>query len=162
MDPLNETTYVPPLAHLLLWVKVLEVCALILLILALVTLLVAWRWRLSQRERASALVPLAAGIGTSIAVYALHTTYAYWNLELFAIYNIWNCGGHGVCPGPPKVVLGGGIPPQILSATQAAMVLGWSAIVVTSILLVLGLLGAWRLVATGGSRPQPMSWANEL
>jgi hypothetical protein len=76
MDPLNETTYVPLLVNLLFWIKVLEVCALTLFSLYLVTLVVAWKLQLSRRVRASALVPLAAGIGACIAVCVLHTTYA--------------------------------------------------------------------------------------
>jgi len=164
MDPLNEITNVPPLAHLLLWIKVLEVSASLLFILALVTLLVSWRWRLPRRGRAAALVPVAAGIATSIAVYALHTTYASWNFELYVPYNTWSCGGHGVCPKPTEVILVGGLPSQILGATQMAMVLGWGAIVVTGILLGLvglGLLSAWRLVATRESRPQLISGTSE-
>jgi len=42
MDPLNETTYVPLLVNLLFWIKVLEVCPIILVALYLVTVVVAW------------------------------------------------------------------------------------------------------------------------
>jgi hypothetical protein len=151
MDPLNDTTYVPLLVNLLFWIKVLEVCALILFSLYLVTLVVAWKLQLSRRVRASALVPLAAGIGAGIAVYVLHTTYAYWNAQLMTAYTVDpGVPGHGFPPGwtfrqVHVVIIGLG--PEIPNATHAATVLGWAGIVVTGILLVFGLVDAWRLLA---------------
>jgi hypothetical protein len=153
MDPLNETTYVPLLVNLLFWIKVLEVCAIILVTLYLVTLVVAWKLQLSRRVRATALVPLAAGIGAGVAVYVLHTTYAYWNAQLVTAYTVDpGVPGHGLPLGwtfrhVHVVIIGLG--PEIPNATHTAMVLGWAAIVVTGILLVLGLVGAWQLFAAG-------------
>jgi hypothetical protein len=48
MDPLNETTIVTLVQPLLLWIKVLEVSALILLVLGL---LGAWRLLATARPR---------------------------------------------------------------------------------------------------------------
>jgi len=151
MDPLNETTYVPLLVNLLFWIKVLEVCALILITLCLVTLVVARKLQLPRRVHASALVPLIAGIGASIAVHVLHSTYVYWNAQLVTAYTVDpGVPGHGFPPGWTfrQVHIGfTGLGPEIPNTTHAAMVLGWAAIVVAGILLALGLVGTRQVFA---------------
>lgn len=157
MDPLNEATYFPLLSPLLLWIKNIEVCSGILLILALLTLLMTWVRHVPWRLRLSALVPLAAGIAAGVVAHALHTTYAYWD----------TLSPRPLPENAPLVLSSTRVSFQhiqngIASATQAATVLGWSSIVATGILLVLGLVSAWRLVATGRSRRLPPSVTSEF
>jgi uncharacterized membrane protein len=77
VDWLNETPGWSYLASLLMWIKVLEICTVVLLVLAVLTLLIGWVRHLSLWVRLSALLPLAASIGAAIAVHALHTSYVY-------------------------------------------------------------------------------------
>ena len=160
MDPLNETTYIPQLMPLLTWIKVIEVCAGILLVLALVTLLAPSVWQLSWRLRLSALAPLAVGIAAGITVHALHSMYVSWtNSVLFMPHTE---GGH--------------ITPQVIAAFRrffqpfedhftsdmhTATILGWVFVVVTAMLVALYLLGTWRLVATRRHKALQASLASE-
>jgi hypothetical protein len=160
MDPLNETAYLPQLAPLLMWIKVIEVCASILLLLALVTMLATWVWQLSWRMRLSALVPLAAGTAAGIAAHALHSWYVYWTNS--ALFTPRTSPGH-VTPQYIADVLRLLRPfeDQFTSDLHTATILGWGILVVTAILVALGLLGTWRLVAAGRHKPLPASWASE-
>ena len=135
MDWLNEAPDWPHLATLLMWIKVVEICAVVLLVLAVLTLLIGWVRHLSLWVRLSALLPLAASIGAALAVHALHTSYVYWDNS------------------PTDLVMyARGAPLTFYRAlyfigttTHTAMVLGWISIIVTEVLLVLGLVGVWRL-----------------
>jgi hypothetical protein len=134
MDWLNEAPVWPIVAPLLLWIKILEICAVVLIALALLTLLVGWLRHLSWRIRLSALVPLAASVGAAIAAHAFHDTYVFWVNYL----NFWyNHRAPYAIFSHASYVIG--------NTTHAATVLGWVALVVTGILLALGLVGIWRL-----------------
>jgi len=156
MDPLNETSYIPQLSSLLLWIKVIEVCTGALFALALLTLLAMSVRQLSWRVRLSALVPLAAGIAAGIVAHALHTTYVYWENVLSLPEPT---PGHiTVLLIKTHLVRYQHIQREVASATHTATILGWGVVVVvTGILLILGFLGAWRLVATGRHRQLPTS-----
>lgn len=150
MDPLNETSLYSILAPQLLSVKILEICAAVLLILALLTLLVGWVRHLSWRVRLLALLPLAAGIAAEIVAYALQDTYAYW----VGFLNYWLPVSY------PKGVQDHFLS-EIANANQAATVLGWTGVIVTVVLLALSLVGVWRLLVSGQWRPRSATVAIE-
>jgi hypothetical protein len=135
MDWLNETPDYSSLASLLLWIKVLEICAAVLLVLAGLTLLIGWVRHLSLWVRLSALLPLAASIGAAIAVHALHTSYVYWDNSLTDL--VTYARGAPLTFYRALYFIG--------TATHTAMVVGWISIIVTAVLLVLGLIGVWHL-----------------
>ena len=97
MDGLTEVPTWTGVAPLLLWIKTLEILALVLLALALLTVMIGWMRHLYWWRHLSALVPLAASVGAASTVHALHDTYVFWS-------NVNNfCFGHGGCqPGMVK------------------------------------------------------------
>ncbi len=130
MDWFTETPYWPPMAPLLLWIKVLEICALVLLALAMLTFLVGWLQHRSWRIGLWALLSLVASGGAAIAAHALHSTYAFWVTEFhhsvpLSIYSY------------AQYAIG--------NATHTATLLGWACVLVTGLLLSLSLVGLWRL-----------------
>ncbi len=143
MDWLNEAPVWPIVAPLLMWIKILEICAAILLILTMLTLLVGWLRHLSWRI---ALLPLAASVEAAIAAHSFHDTYVFWVKYLNFWYNhrasstVFTYSGYAIG-----------------NATHVATVLGWVAIVVTGILLALGLVGMWRLTVPGRRGRLPAS-----
>jgi hypothetical protein len=160
MDPLNETPFSLQLAPLLMWIKVIEVCASMLLLLALVTLLATWVGRRSWRIRFLALLPLAAGIAAGIAAHALHSRYVYWTTSV----------PFGWLPSIPHpspqstAIINRWLRPfeeQFTSDMHTATLLGWGIVVVTAMLVALGLLGAWRLFTSERHQPLPTSSASE-
>jgi hypothetical protein len=149
VDWLNETPAYTFLAPQLMWIKILEVCAAVLLVTALLMLLTGWLRHCSLRVQLIALLPLAASVGVGIAVLVLHGAYVYWvdfvgNLPVsfpLAYQNWW---------------LG-----QIAKANNTATVLGWVSVAVTGVVLVLSLVGFWRLVMLGRQNQLPASLAME-
>jgi hypothetical protein len=150
MDWFNETPVYGFLEPQLLGVKILEICAVVLLVLALLTLLVGWLRHLSWRVRLSALLPLAASVAAGIAAHALHDIYVSW----VGFLNYWL---------PVSYPLGNQIliTREITDANQTATVLGWVGIIVTGVLLALSLLGVWYLLVPGRRRHVSASVAIE-
>jgi hypothetical protein len=148
MDWLTEAPGWSDLDSLLLWIKVLEICAVVLLVLAGLTLLIGWVRHLSLWVRLRALLPLAASIGAAIAVHALHTSYVYWDNTLTALVN--HPRGAPLTYYRALYFIG--------TATHTAVVLGWIFLIVTGVLLVLGLVGVWRLTVYDrhGDLPVPL------
>jgi hypothetical protein len=134
MDWLAETPTWSYLASLLLWIKVVEICAVVLLVLAGLTLLIGWGRHLSLWVRLSALLPLAASMGAAIAVHSLHTSYVY-------VDNLITMLANSRAPLPFQVH----VFYLVNTDTHTAMVLGWIFLIVTGALLVLGIVGFWRL-----------------
>ncbi len=126
MDWLNETPTWWGVAPLLMWIKILEVLAVALLALALLTFVVGWVRHLPWWARLSAVVPLAASIGIASAIPGLHNTYVFWD----TISNF--CFGHGCFPNSfPHAEYVAGI------AAHMAAVLGWVGIIGAGLWLVL-------------------------
>jgi hypothetical protein len=150
MDPLNEASLYAILAPQLMSVKILQICAGILLILALLTLLIGWLCHLYWRVRLLALLPLAAGIAAEIVAHVLHDTYVYW----VEFLNYWLPVSY------PKGFQDHFLR-EIANADQAATVLGWTGVIVTGVLLALGLVGMWRLVMSGRWRQRSSAIAIE-
>jgi hypothetical protein len=149
MDWFNETSFYPLLAPQLMWIKILELCAVILLATALLTLVVGWVRHLSWRVRLLALLPLAASIGAGSIAHHLHDTYIYWNAFLGHLPYSYPAGYYNH------------IMQLIFEANNQAELAGWFAICITGILLMLGLYGGWRAVASGGRGQLPASLALE-
>jgi hypothetical protein len=142
MDWLTETpAYGITLAPQLLGVKITEICAGALLLLTLLTSIVGWARHLSGRVRLLALVPLAAGIAAGITAHALHESYVFW-VSLF----------DRLAPTAPR---NPNFTNEIANANQAATVLGWIFVIVTSVVVVLSLFYLWRPVVSG--RPRKLS-----
>ena len=120
-------------SSLLIWVQVMVACGVLLIIEALLVLVVAlikhWRWSILLR----ALVPFVASLGAGIAALQIHTTYLYV-LQLEGYF-----GGHA----PPEYY--SRLETRIANEIHGAQVLGWLVVVITCILLVVGLLGLWRI-----------------
>jgi hypothetical protein len=139
MDWLTEPptyTYVGPQ---LTGVKILEICAGVLLLLTLLTFIIGWAWHFSGRVRLYVLVPLAAGITAGMTAHILHTTYVYW---VFRVANL--------PPSFPREV-GDNLMNGIANANQAATALGWVFVIVTGMVLALSLVGLWRLRRKAGA-----------
>jgi len=138
MDWLTEApAYGTTLAPQLLGVKITEICAGALVVLMLLTYLVGWARHLSGRVRLLALVPLAAGITAGITAHALHDTYMNWVSLLNRLFSPRS-------PQSPKVAEARFLH-EIATANHTATVLGWIGVTVTGILLLLSLMGLWRL-----------------
>jgi hypothetical protein len=135
MDWFTEISIFPMLVPQLMSVKIVEICAVILLILAMLTLIVGWVRHLSPQVRVSALVPLAAGLAATIAAHALHDSYVYWVNFLF------NVSGERF----PKAYQDQYLR-DLATANHTAAVLGWVVVIVTGILLALSFLGMLRLL----------------
>lgn len=118
---------------LLTWVQVTVACGVLLFIEALLVLVVALikhlRWPILLR----ALVPFVASLGAGIAALQIHNTYLYV-LQLEGYF-----GGSG-----PRLYYNL-LERQIANEIHGAQVLGWLVVVITCILLVVGLLGLWRI-----------------
>lgn len=120
-------------------IQVLEICAGVLLLLALLTLLVGWVRHLTWRVRLTALFPLAASIGAGIVAHALQETYRSWVNFLCALPRSFP-------PGVQTQFLQG-----IATANHTAAVLGWVSAIVTGLLLVVSVVsvvsgvGMWPL-----------------
>jgi hypothetical protein len=125
------------------WIRVIETCAGVLFILALLNLIVGWVWRLSWRLRLTALVPFAASIGAGIAALSLQDTYTYWVTFLCDLPRSY----------PPVFQIE--FMHEIANANHTAAVLGWVAVIVMALLLALSLLGIWRLLVSRRVRQQP-------
>ena len=134
MDWLTEAPTWSGVAPLLMWIKILEVLAVVLLAVALLILVVGWVRHLPWWVRLSAVVPLATSIGVARAVPGLHATYAYW-----AYVCNWCCG-HGC-------VQSSATHAEVFAdaAAHMAAVLGWVGMVVAGLWLLFGLVGFWRL-----------------
>ena len=138
MDGLNEiatSAAGPVLMPLLMWIKILEVCAVALLAVALLMLVVGWIRHVSGWMRLSALVPLAIGIGVEITAYSLHTSYVYWTTYIDAAWG---------AKAPPAFY--SHVLYQAEQANHMGTVLGWVGVVVTGIVVAVCLVGLWRLV----------------
>ena len=146
MDWLTESPAYTGLGPQLMGVKVLEICAGVLLLLAILTFIIGWARHLSMRMWLLAFVPLAVGIATGIIAHALHDTYVYW------VYYF----GHITRLAP---VAGERIDKEFANANQTAVVLAWVFVFVTGVLLVLSLLSWWRLVVSRGQRHRSTSIA---
>jgi hypothetical protein len=72
MDWLTESPAYYALGPQLMGVKVLEICAGVLLLLALLTFIIGWAQHRSRRIWLLALVPLAVGIAAGITAHVLH------------------------------------------------------------------------------------------
>jgi hypothetical protein len=114
-------------------IQVTEICAGVLLLLALLNLLVGWARHLSWGVRGITLLPLAASVAAGIGAHALQDTYLYWVNFLCYL-------GGSFPPGFQNHFLQG-----IADANHRAAVLGWVSAIVTGILLVLSGVGMWRL-----------------
>ena len=121
------------------WIKILYVCAGLLLVETLLILLLAWMRHLSWRVRLTALVPLAAGVGTVVAARFIDGMY----------FGGWFVLRSPIPSAQAQIIAG------LENSIHRASVLGWLGIGLTSILLVLGLIGARRLPA----RPRRLSVA---
>jgi hypothetical protein len=135
MDWLTETSAVPEVAPLLLWIKIVEMCAVVLFALALITLVIGRMRHLSQWVRLTALVPLAAAIGAAIVVHVLHDSYIFW-------VNYSNAYIFG--KSPPTVEFY--YYPGTANTDHTAAVVGWVVLIVTALCLIFCLVGAWRRV----------------
>jgi hypothetical protein len=133
-----------------MWVNILSICAGILLVEALLILGVGWRWHLSWRVRYTAVISLAASAFAVLTAHHLYDTYASWRAYL----HVWLPESH-VPESTAQVVS------KIASANREATALGWVGIIVTSILLVLGLVGGWHLVVPRQRRESLGSMAVE-
>lgn len=115
------------------WIAVIEICAGVLLILALLNLLVGWLRHLSWRSRSTALVPFGAGIGAGIVAHSLQDIFLYWvnflcNLPRSFPQAFQNHFLQGIA-----------------DASHSAAVFGWASVLVTGVLLVWSFVGMWRL-----------------
>ena len=126
MDWLNEAPTWWGVAPLLMWIKILEVLAVVLLALTLLTFVVGWVRHLPWWARLSAVVPLAASIGIASAIPGLHTTYVFWA----TICNF--CCGHGCTP--ESLRAGARFAGM---AAHMAVVLGWVGIIGAGLWLIL-------------------------
>ena len=135
MDWLTETSAVPEIAPLLMWIKIVEMCTVVLFALALLTLMVGWMRHLSWGVRLTPLVPLAASMGTAIAVHALHDSYIFW-----VNYSHTYIGAKSPSEDESYYF------PGTANIDHTAAVVGWVVLMVTALCLILCLVGVWRLV----------------
>jgi hypothetical protein len=124
---------------LLLWALGLAVCASLLLVLVLL-MLATWRRRhVSGLFRFCTLLSLMACVTTALAAYHFFATYASWNASLHATIEIETTRGSDITYALVQAYK------AILNENQQAMLVGAVGVVVTSVLLVLGFGGMWRL-----------------
>jgi|SRR5215469_1206033 len=136
MDSLHGTSQNVTLDPQLMWANILVICASILLADLLLILAVGWKSHLSWRVRFTTVISLAASVFAVLTAHHLYDTYATWQ----AFLDVWLPESHV----PESVAQ---VASEIAYANHDATVLGWVGIIVTGILLVLSLVGVWRLVA---------------
>jgi hypothetical protein len=119
------------------WIRILYLCAGLLLIETLLILILGWARRLSWRLRLGALAPLAVSVAAVVAARYIDGMYfGGWVIQQSPI------------PSLQEQIIAG-----FNDSIRKASVLGWIGIGLTSILLVLGLVSAFRWPAGPGKFP---------
>jgi hypothetical protein len=130
----------------LVWAHILAICASVLLALFLLLLAVGRRRQFSRLLRLSALLTLSASVAAAIAAWHFYATHASWVTFL----DTWFRESHA----PQSFVP---VYNELVNVNQQAAVLGWMGVLLTSILLVMGLLGMGPLVMPGRPGHLPTS-----